>query len=250
MKLQRTPLILLISAILLGAIVFLLEQQKPLPQSTATQQTSPLFSFKEADVKALTITTPNQTLAFEEVPAAAVKQQPSPSPSASPTPKATATTKPTVSPSVLPNITPDLKGNVWQMTQPQKVLANKAAIAFLLNTLTTGQSQAAFAMQPSQQAEFGFDKPLATIEVKLATQTSHRLILGKPNFNRSGIYAQIDPPAQPGKETIVRLAPIDLESAVTRSLPEWQELPPTPSPSASPSPSSTSSPSPSSQPTN
>jgi len=145
MKLQRTPLILLISAVVLGGVVFALERQKPAPTTPATAKSEPLFSFKEADIKQVRLTTPTQKLAFEKVPAAkAAKPTASPKPTSSPTPQATNT------PAVLPSPSPVEKAEVWQMTEPKKVLAEDAAIAFLLNQLATGMSQQKLTIQPSQ----------------------------------------------------------------------------------------------------
>ncbi len=237
MKLQRTPLLLLLTALVLGGIVAIREGQKvsqpPAPETT----TQPLFSFKEEAVIALTITQANQTLRFEKVPAAqAAKPTSAPSPTPPPAGAPTTASSPAA---VLPSPTPIAKTLVWQMTQPQKKLAEEAAIAFLLNQMASGQSQQSLTIPATQKAEFGLDQPLATIQVELTNQKQHRLVLGKPNFNRSGLYAQIDPPTQPTTEITIHVVPIDLENAVTRPLKEWQIKPePTPSPTAtSPAPS-------------
>lgn len=237
MKLQRTPLLLLLTALVLGGIVAIREGQKASQPPATETTTQPLFGFKEEAVTALTITRANQTLRFEKVPAAQATKPasaPSPTPPGSRPPAASSP-----SATVLPSPTPISQALVWQMTQPQKKLAEEAAIAFLLNQMANGKSQQTLSVPAAQKAEFGLDQPLATIQVQLTDQKQHRLVLGKPNFNRSGLYAQIDPPTQPTAEITIHVVSIDLENAVTRPLEEWQAKPePTPSPAAtSPSPS-------------
>lgn len=206
MKLQRTPLILLAIAVLLGGVVYLVESQRTAQQEViANQQGQRIFSFEESQVQSLSLTTPQQTLTFDKVPATQAKPQ-----AASPSPTPT----PTAIPQTLPS--------VWMMTAPEKRLANDAAIAFLVNLITTGKKQQSVTVPIARQAEFGLDKPLASIEVKLQNQQMHRLILGKSNFDRSGLYARIDPPITATQNLTLAIVPIDFESAVTRPLSEWQ----------------------------
>lgn len=226
MKLQRTPLILLLLALALGSVVTAMEFSRSAKQPQAGQTpTEPLFGFKESDVKVLRLTTPNQTLLFEKAPATAA-----------------------VSPKEAARSLPSITSTEWQMRQPEKTQANDAHVAFLLNLLATGSRLKTLQAAPDKAAEFGLDKPSAIAEVTLANQTTHRLRLGKPNFDRSGIYAQIDPPAQPGAMLSVVLVPIDFENATNRPLAEWkaidsktapkpQVVKPSPSPKPSPEPS-------------
>lgn len=217
MKLQKAPLILLAIALLLGAFVYFYEVQGTPQREAAQAQAEQLFAFKEAEVRSLTLTTPAQTLTFAKTPAARV----------SPAPKADgkAGTQPQGEPLV------------WAMTAPDKTVASDASVAYLLNLLATGKRQQTLKVPPAQQAEFGFDKPLAIAEVKLANQQTHHLVLGKPNFNHSALYAQVDPPAQ-SKATqakadlAVVLVSTDFENAVNRPLAEWKAKEPIAEPSA------------------
>lgn len=220
MKLQRTPLILLAIAVLLGGVVYLVESQRTVQQEvTAKNQEQRLFAFEESQVQALTLTRPQQALSFNKVPADQAK-----------TPVASPVTTPN------PTVTTQSTPMVWMMTAPEKKLANEAAIAFLVNLIATGKKQESLTVPISRQAEFGLDKPLATIEVKLQDQQTHRLILGKPNFDRSGLYARLDPPTTPTQALALVIVPIDFESAVNRPLAEWQQSdrPPAGKPTASP----------------
>ncbi|WP_421656316.1 DUF4340 domain-containing protein [Leptothermofonsia sp. ETS-13] len=199
MKIQRTPLILLAAALLLGTGVLLYETQVAPKQEEAKETAKKLFSFKEEDVQTLSLTTPLQTLSFEKKPAAA---QPKSNQKQSSQAVANAF--------------------VWQMVAPVKTTANDAHVSYLLNLMSTSKQQQTITVPATQRAEFGFDQPMAIAEVKLKNQQIHRLILGKPNFDRTALYAQIDPPSDPKKDLSVVLVPIDFDNAVNRPLSEWQ----------------------------
>jgi hypothetical protein len=74
-----------------------------------------------------------------------------------------------------------------------------------------------------QRQDFGLDEPVGTVEVKLKNQQTHRLILGKPDFNQSFLYAQANPPENRLEAIEVLLVPTDLENAVDRPLLEWKK---------------------------
>lgn len=224
MKIQRTPLILLAIALSLGAFVYLYEVQGKPQREAAQAQTEQLFTFKEEDVRSLTLTTPSETLAFAKTPAARVSSAPKADPKAVAQPQAGTL--------------------IWAMTAPDKAVANDATVAYLLNLMATGKRQQTLKVPAAQQGEFGFDQPIAIAEVKLANQQTHRLVLGKPNFNRSALYAQVDPPAQASAERSVVLVSTDFENAVNRPLADWkakESTAPSPTPS-SPTPSSSAKP--------
>ena len=190
MKLNRTPVILLIVAVLLGGVVYL-QQTIPPPVKSEAQL---LFGFEEADVRSLNLKTLEQNLSFVK--------------NAAPNPA------------------------IWQMTSPNQVRANDASVAYLLNAIAAANSAAPLTAPTAKQAEFGFDSPLATVELTLKDSKTHRLILGKPNFNRTSLYAQIDP--QPGSELKIFLVSLDFENAVNRPLSEWQQVATMPTPKAPP----------------
>jgi hypothetical protein len=135
------------------------------------------------------------------------------------------------------------KGGKWQMIEPDKAAASDASIAYLLNLLN-GNSDRTFTASAADQQSFGFQQPLAAIDVTLSDKKTHRLLLGGYDFNRSFIYALIDPPATLTGELKVFLASPSFESAVNRPLAEWKEevRSPSPSPSGSPKASPTASP--------
>jgi hypothetical protein len=183
MKLQRTTLILLASALLLGGFVYVSEIQRTHEQEAAKTTKQPIFSFKEDQIQSLTIDINGETLEFERV----TGQKPG-----------------------------------WRMKTPKDTPASDASVSFLLNLLVEGKSDRSFSIQTNQLPEYGLDKPLAIVKVQLKNQETHRLILGKPDFNRSFLYAQVDPPPQTPQQLKVLLVPIDFEYAVKRPMSEWQ----------------------------
>ncbi len=215
MKLHRTTLVLLFTAILLGGFVYFAEIQGATKREAVKTTKQPIFALKEDDIQSLTLYLDEETLEFERV-----------------------------------------SGKTgWQMKTPQDVPASNAAVAFLLNLLVEGKSDRSFPIKPSQFQDYGLDKPIAVVSVKLKNQQTHQLILGKPDFNRSFLYAQADPSVQSPQPWKVLLVPIDFEYAVNRPLSEWQSksensdspkpspTPVTPKPtptSATPKPSPTS----------
>jgi Domain of unknown function (DUF4340) len=134
------------------------------------------------------------------------------------------------------------KSGKWQMLEPEKVAANDASIVYLLDLLASGKSDRTFTASANDQQSFSFQQPLATIDVTLNDQKNHRLLIGGYDFNRSFLYALVDPPATLSGELKVFLASPSFENAVNRPLAEWKQPPPSPSPAASPSPSATAAP--------
>jgi hypothetical protein len=134
------------------------------------------------------------------------------------------------------------KAGKWQMLEPDKIAASDASVAYLLDLLASGKSDRTFTASAGDRESFSFQQPLATIDVTLNDQKTHRLLLGGYDFNRSFLYALVDPPAALSGDIKVFLASPSFENAVNRPLAEWKQLPPSPSPSPSGSPSPTVSP--------
>jgi len=181
MKLQRTTLVLLISAILLGGLVYVYEGQVAPKQEAAKATKQPLFSFEEDQIKSVTIYLDDDTWEFEQVS----QQEPR-----------------------------------WRMRQPKDAVASSAAVAFLTNLLVDGESDRTLTAPVSQRQEYGLDKPMASVVVELKNQEVHQLILGKLDFNGGFLYAENPQNRQPGQVEVL-LVPKDFEYAVNRPLSEW-----------------------------
>lgn len=132
----------------------------------------------------------------------------------------------------------------WQMLEPTKTAANDPSIAFLLDLVSTGKTQRSFTVPATDRNQYGLHQPLATIEVTLKNKETHQLVVGEYNFNRSHLYAQVDPPAAPESSTSASPAPNakievllvspNFEAAVGRPLDEWKQ--PAAAAKSSPSP--------------
>ena len=182
---KRTTLILLLLALGLGGFVYFYEIRGATQRQEAKEQQRQLFSFEEDRVQSFTIEKQNQTLEFERSQQSGASQ--------------------------------------WQMKSPTDTPASDAAVAYLLDLLASGTSDRALTIGDDRLGEYGLESPQATVEVKLNNGETHRLILGKPDFNRNFLYAQVDPPAQSTSQVKVLLVPTNFENAVNRPLSEWQQ---------------------------
>ncbi|PZO38780.1 MAG: hypothetical protein DCF17_14070 [Shackletoniella antarctica] len=185
MKFQRSTLILVGAAFLLGAGVLIAESQRSQsPTSTAeTASTAPVFTFAETDVATLTVDRGSETLVFEQ----------------------------------------DDEAN-WQMLEPENALAEPGAIAFLLSRLNTDSPLQTVTMQADQATDFGFNAPVGIVTVTLNDGTEHELILGGPDFSGSANYAVIDPdpwPPAAGTEYSVLVVTRDVANGINRPREEW-----------------------------
>jgi Domain of unknown function (DUF4340) len=235
MKLQRTAFGLLFAAALLAGVVAVSEGQKK-PSAQVDQPASQrMFDFGEASIAFVTI----ETLRPAPKPAPTASPTPGSNPSSNPSP----TPSPTASPNLIPQaIAVERVAGQWQLSAPLKVPANEPTVAFLTNLLTTTQRDRTLNVSPDRAAEFGLDKPTGTIGITLTDQQKHKLVLGKLSFDRTWLYALIDPDPN-AKELVVSLVSPQFANAVDRDLKEWQvvkKVDPiadqSPSPDASPAP--------------
>lgn len=190
MKLQRTTLILVGLALLLGAGVILSESQwfkslksKANPELEDTQ--SPILTFSEGEVQAITLKRGEGTLSLERQ-----------------------------------------ADDSWRLTRPIQSGAEAGAVAFLLSRLNTDRPLQRVTMQPDQAADFGFTEPMGTVTLTLGDDRRHTLILGGPDFSGSAYYAVVDPPIWPpqagGEPYPVLVVNADVATALQRPLGEWQ----------------------------
>lgn len=198
MKLAASTLIVLGLAIgLAGGIGYWEWVGKPQQQERQMQKAK-LFNFTEKDVKAITITKPQETLKFERVKLGEWQM---------------------IAPRKTPANDAPIAFLLGQLTHGERVQDKEITIA------------------AAERAKFGLAVPMATIQLTLENGNQHRLILGNRDFSGVALYAEIDP-APEAASLAVALVPIDLENAVNRSLAEWQApaKPAAPKPSPSPSP--------------
>ncbi|MBU6344643.1 MAG: DUF4340 domain-containing protein [Cyanobacteria bacterium REEB494] len=205
-KMKRTTLVLVILALALGGFVYFdemkrksqLEQvaqntQKQINQPNNSQESNQrekkqIFSFNTGDIQSITIKTQDYTLDLEQ----RSKSEP---------------------PNWLVKLPPS--------TTPKP--AQKAIVSYLTDLLTKGKTENIIPVPVSRLSEFGLDKPFAVIDIKLQSQEKHQLVLGKPNFNNTLLYAKVNCTDSNSQSIEVLLVSKDFANAVNRQLSEWEE---------------------------
>ncbi len=242
MKLQKSTWILILAAILFGGIVYVYEIEGRPQREAAKAEANQLFFFEEKDVQSVTLKTKDQTLLFErnnqppsgnstppkwlmtvlEMAKSAPTATPvaSPIPPIPPTPTATPNQTPVASPTPptpTPQATPIAPPPQANLT---RVAANEAYVVFLLDQLVKGKGDRITA---DPRVDYGLTQPQATIDVKLNNGKTHQLILGKPNFNQTSVYAIADSSTQANQSPEVLVVSNNFENAVNRPLSEWKQ---------------------------
>ncbi|AFZ23821.1 hypothetical protein Cylst_1537 [Cylindrospermum stagnale PCC 7417] len=206
MKLPRTTLILILLALALGGFVYFHEIQGATQQAENQDKQPQLFAFTADDVQSLTVKNQNYALNLERN-------------NQSEKPK-------------------------WLIKSPISAPANDAIVSYLLDLLVKGNNNNTLSTSDNQLGEFGLDQPQATISINLKNQQRHQLILGRPDYNKRFLYAQVDPAAKPNGNINLLLVSTDFGNAVNRELSEWKQpeinIEPKPTP-ISPQPTPTTS---------
>ncbi|AFW96057.1 hypothetical protein ANA_C13388 [Anabaena sp. 90] len=181
MKLPKTTLILILLALGLGGFVYFHEIKGKNQQTEIKIQKQKIFAFTADDVQSLTIKIKETTLQLE---------------------RRNTSEKPQ-----------------WEIKSPISALANDAIVSYLMDLLVDGKSERTVLISSAELSEFGLDKPVATIDIKLKNQQSHQLILGKGDFNNQFLYAQADS----NKNMNLLLVSKDFVNAVNRDISEWKQ---------------------------
>ena len=181
MKLPKTTLILILLALGLGGFVYFHEIKGKNQQTEIKIQNQKIFAFTADDVQSLTIKIKETTLQLE---------------------RRNTSEKPQ-----------------WEIKSPISALANDAIVSYLMDLLVNGKSERTVLISSAELSEFGLDKPVATIDIKLKNQQSHQLILGKGDFNNQFLYAQADS----NKNMNLLLVSKDFVNAVNRDISEWKQ---------------------------
>jgi Domain of unknown function (DUF4340) len=184
MKLQRTTLILILLALSLGGFVYFYEIRGATQRTLESESKKQIFNFAADDIQSLTIKRSSGDVVLER------------SNSANP-PK-------------------------WLLKAPLNAPASDASVSYLTDLLVKGVQNRTITTEVSQLNQFGLDQPQATVEIKLKNQKTHRLLLGKPDFNNSFLYAIVDPNTANSKANVLLISK-DFQNAVSREISEWQE---------------------------
>jgi hypothetical protein len=192
MKLLRTPLILMAAASTLAGVVYFVEFHRP-----TNRLVSGLTTSQQTGVNP-TATSPVGLFDFQErdIQGLSIK---------------------TVATTIVLE-----KEKTWIVRSPlPKAPANEAVVAFLTSLLMSPRERV-IQVPATRRSEFGLDQPLATIEITTINQQHHSLILGRLNFDRTGLYALVDPSVDPNADLSIMVVPTSFESAVIRNGSEWR----------------------------
>jgi hypothetical protein len=271
MKLQRTTLgLLAIAALSLGGVYWV--QSTSAQRAVEQEQQQNLFTFAEADVQTLSIETPTYRLRLKRQPISTdakalptvdqwtmtVSETASSETASSETANSEAATsevaKPGTANSEVATSEVAKPGTAnSEVAKPETAspeIASDAAVAYLLNTLSTLKGDRSLVVPQTQLAEYGLSDPefvaIVTIQPSVANgqSTTYRLELGKAGFTDDFIYIRLDPepthlPELPSttspsatdtaaestpaaETTTLFLVPKTLEYAMTRPLSEWR----------------------------
>lgn len=108
----------------------------------------------------------------------------------------------------------------WSMVQPEQALIDDAAIAFLTDLLVSGTSDRIIASGGTALAEYGLDKPIATISFATTEGQTSKIALGQPTIDNSLIYAQVFSDTQINNKIV--LVAKTWQYAVERDFQEWK----------------------------
>jgi hypothetical protein len=109
---------------------------------------------------------------------------------------------------------------IWEMTQPQKAVAEEGAIAFLLNQLTSSANQT-LTVEPNTLANFGLAEPAVTIDI-VAKGSPYQLVVGTTAFTGDQRYVRVvEGSATPTEPVKIHVVSGSITNAVNRPTPEW-----------------------------
>lgn len=186
MQLQRTTWLLLLTAIILGSVVYVVEGVIPQQQAQEQRERSRIFTDLDlADLRRFEVKTAAQRIVIRQG---------------------------------------EDEINPWQMTQPQRVTAHQAAVQFLTNLLLTGRYDRTRSVKATETtlAEYGLAAPFATIRIYRHSQTQPlTLFLGDTTLDERWVYGTFMDPENATNGVEVMLLPIEFKYAVERPLGEW-----------------------------
>lgn len=193
MKLLRTPLILMAAASTLAGVVYFVEFRRPANRLITGPTTGP-----QTTGNPTTATSPVGLFEFQErdIQGLSIK---------------------TVATTIVLE-----KETTWMVRSPSPTApANEAVVAFLTSLLMSPRERVV-QIPAMRRSEFGLDQPLATIKITTVNHQRHSLILGRLNFDRTGLYTLVDPSMDPNADLSIMVVPTSFESAVIRNELEWR----------------------------
>ncbi|GGA01709.1 DUF4340 domain-containing protein [Okeania sp. KiyG1] len=194
MKIKRTTLILILTALALGGFVYFYEIRGKQQQAELQEQQKQVFNFESEEIQAITIKQESEIL----------------------------------------TLTKDENAEeiTWKITAPVEKEADLLTVEFLLDQITGLKSDRSINTPVSQLSEYGLEKPEITVEIKLQDDKTRRLFLGKADFDGTSIYSQVEAEGEPPKEVSVLLLSVNFKNVLTKPVAEWEKQEKSEEPSA------------------
>ncbi|MGD1806356.1 DUF4340 domain-containing protein [Dapis sp. BLCC M126] len=185
MKIKKTTLTLMLTALALGGFVYLYEIRGKQQQAEIKEQQKEVFDFELEQIQTITIKQDPETLTLK--------------------------------------IDEEAEEKNWNITTPVEKEADLQTVEFLLTELTNLKSDRFITTSASQLSEYGLEKPEITVEIQLKDGKTSRLFLGQPDFNGNFIYSQLEPEGEPPEEVSVLLLSVNFKNVLTKPVSEWEK---------------------------
>ncbi len=185
MKIKKTTLTLMLTALALGGFVYLYEIRGKQQEVEIQEQQKQVFDFKSEQIQTITIKQESEQLTLK--------------------------------------IDEEAEEKTWNITAPVEKEADLQTVEFLLTELTNLKSDRSINTSVSQLSEYGLEKPEITVEIQLKDGKTSRLFLGQPDFDGNFIYSQLEPEGEPPEEVSVLLLSVNFKNVLTKPVSEWEK---------------------------
>ena len=185
MKIKKTTLILMLTALALGGFVYFYEIRGKQQQAEIQEQQKQVFDFELEQIQTITIKQESETLTLK--------------------------------------IDEEAEEKTWKITTPVEKEADLQTVEFLLTELTNLKSDRSITTSVSQLSEYGLEKPEITVEIQFKDGKTSRLFLGQPDFDGNLIYSQLEPEGEPPEEVYVLLLSVNFKNVLTKPVSEWEK---------------------------
>jgi hypothetical protein len=189
MKFNRTTISLVILALALTGFVFFREIKNQgfniTPKTEKLGKKEKIFLFDTNEIKTITIQVNDNKISFEKT---------------------------------------EDNNQPWQMTTPQKITASDAAMSFLINLFSQAENKLEIPVTENKRQEFGLDISQNQIWLTLNNGQEYHIILGKPNFDDTQIYAEIKFPESVNSKQKFFLVSKSFQYAIERDFEEWKAI--------------------------
>jgi hypothetical protein len=190
MKLNRTTISLLILSLGLTSVVYITEI-KPEgfnlnPKNQKEEEIPKIFSFKTQDLEKINIKAEQTIITFQ-------KQR------------------------------KGEENSFWQMTQPENLLANEGAIAFLVNLFPPAEKKLTIPANDENRKKYGLWESQKKIELTLSNGDQYEITLGSANFDNTQIYVEVKFPTTVEDQSSIFLVSKSFQYAIERDFDEWKQ---------------------------